>query len=283
MKRNIILLICLIMFGFLNFSFSQSWEVKTIKEKYEISDAKPLEVIVDIDAGEINISKSSQSSIASVFMEYTKDDFRGMSRYDKENNRLKIILDNKGLFKNYDNTVAELDLQLPSHVTIFFDSKIKAGEIFMDMGGLRLKEFLVNNWAGEIDVNFSEPNKEKMDFFGIKTRAGELTCSKIGNARFEKADINAGVGELRIDFTGDLVNNCMAKVDLDIGESYLELPRDIGIKLKIGGWSFLSEKNIDSHLFKKGSTYYSEGYTTSKEKIYLRVSTGLGEFTVECR
>ncbi|MFO7889684.1 MAG: hypothetical protein R6V04_05020 [bacterium] len=282
MKKSIILVIYLVIFCFINHAFTQDWRVTTIEEEYEISDNKPLKVIVDIDAGEVSITKSNQNKIASVFMEYTKDDFRGITRYDKESNQLKIILDNKGLFKSYNNTIAELELKLPSDVVIFFDAKVKAGEIVMNMGGLRLKEFMINNWAGEIDINFDEPNRVIMDFLGIKSRVGELTCSKIGNARFERADINGGIGELKVDFTGDLVNNCMAKIDLNIGESSLRLPRDIGIKLKIGGWSFLSEKNIDSHLYKRGSIFYSEGYTTSKEKFYLRVSSGLGVLNIVC-
>ncbi len=283
MKKISIFVIFLVQFCFISHASAQDWEVRTIEKEYEISDKKPFEVIIDIDAGEVNITKSNKNKRAVVFMEYTKDDFRGIIRYDKESNRLRIILDHKGLFTKYDNNdVAELELKLPADVEIFFDTRVKAGEVFMDIGGLRLKEFMINNWAGEIDISFNEPNLEIMDFLGIKTRVGELTCSKLGNARFKKADINGGIGEMKVDFTGDLVNNCMAKVDLDIGESNIQLPRDIGIKLKFGGWSFLSEKNIDSYLYKRGDTYYSEDYTTSKEKFYLRVSPGLGELTIEC-
>ena len=282
MKKCIIFFLNFFLLCLVDQVLSQDWGVAKIDKEYEISDTKPLEVIVDVDAGEVNITRNNKGKTAAVYMEYTKDDFRGIAQYDEESNRLRIILDSKGLFRHYDNTVAELKLQLPYAVVIFFDAKVKAGEIFMSMGGLRLKEFMVNNWAGEIDIDFDEPNGEIMDFFGIKTRAGELTCSKMGNARFEKADINGGVGEMEVDFTGDLVDNCMAKVDLDIGELYTRLPRDRGIKIKIGGWSFLSEKNIDSYLYKRGSIYYSEGYTTSKEKFYLRISPGLGEFTLDC-
>jgi len=283
MKKNILSIIYLFIFCFINIAFTQDWAVETYEKEYEISDKKPLEVSIDIDAGEVNITKGNKSRIATVFMKYTKDNFRGDVHYDQENNYLRIILDHEGLFKNAgDDQVAELELKLPDNVEIIFDSKVKAGEIVMNMGGLRLKEFLVNNWAGEIDVSFEEPNKGIMDFLGIKSRVGELTCSQIGNARFERADINGGIGELDIDFSGDLVNNCMAKVDLDIGESYIRLPKDIGVKLRIAGWSFLSEKDIDSYLYKRGNSYYSEDYTDSKEKFYLRISSGLGELKIEC-
>jgi len=283
MKKNKSIIVYVFLLSLMTSAFGQDLGVTTFEKEYEISDKKPLEVLIDIDAGEINIIKGNKSRTAAVFMQYTKDNFRGMSRYDKERNSLEIILDHKGLFKNYDNdNIAELELKLPADIEIIFDSKVKAGEIYMSMGGLILKEFMVNNWAGEIDISFDEPNKGLMDFLGIKSRVGELQCSKLGNARFERADINGGIGELDIDFTGDLINNCMAKVDLDIGESYIRLPKNIGIKLRIGGWSFLSEKNIDSYFYKRGNSYYSEDYSNSKEKFYIRVSPGLGELTIEC-
>ncbi len=283
MKKNKSIFVYVFLFSLITSAFSQDWEVTIFEKEYEISDKKPLEVMIDIDAGEVNIIKGEKGKTAAVFMKYTEDKFRGMSRYDKERNSLEIILDHKGLFKNFNNNnIAELELRLPADIDIFFDSRVKAGEIFMSMGGLYLKEFKVNNWAGEIDISFDEPNKGIMDFLGIKSRVGELVCNKTGNARFERADINAGIGELRVDFTGDLINNCMAKVDLDIGESDIRLPKDIGIKLRIGGWSFLSAKNIDPYLYKRGNTYYSEDYTNSKEKFYIRISPGLGELKVEC-
>lgn len=282
-------ILCLVLFVLqivlFDFLYAQNSPVKTVKEEYKvINNNIPLEVIIKIDAGELTVSKSKDSKTISLYMHYSRDNFRGRITFDEDNNRFRVELDHKGLFKSIgkgDKEIAELDLKLPDGIDILLDVKVKAGEIDMEMGGLRLKEFIVDNWAGEIEVNFNEPNPVKMDFMGIKTRAGELSCNKLGNSRFEKADINAGVGEIDIDFTGKLQNNSMAKVDLDIGESSILLPSDIGIKMIFSSWNFLTQKNIDSYFYRRGGSYYSEDYKNSSRKFYIKISTGIGELNVD--
>ncbi len=152
----------------------------------------------------------------------------------------------------------------------------------MEMGGLRLREFYLNNWAGEVEVRFDEPNPILMDFLDIDAKVGEIRLVKLGNARFKKANINGGIGEIDIDFGGDLLSESRAKVDLDIGEAVVSLPRDIGIKMRIGGGlSFLSSKDIDQSFYRRGNYYYSDDYQEKKNRFFLYITPGLGQFTIE--
>jgi hypothetical protein len=167
-------------------------------------------------------------------------------------------------------------------VDILFDSKIKAGEVTMDMGGLRLKEFSLINWAGEVEVRFSEPNRVPMDYFDVNAKVGQLDIVRLGNARFRSADINGGIGEMDVDFTGELEPDCRAKVDLDIGEASIILPREYGVRMSIGGGlSFLSHKDIDHEFVKRGRVYYNDNYELEDEKFSIRITPGLGELNIE--
>ena len=258
-----------------------------IEESFHVTSDRPLEVLIDVDAGELTVTKGSSEKSGHVSILFSHGEFRENIEFNETKNRLRVSLDKKGWGRykkthRDDDLKGEVYLELPHGVDILFDSKIKAGEILLEMGGLRVREFTLINWAGEVEVRFDEPNPIKMDFLDINAKIGEARFYELGNARFKEADINGGIGQIDVDFTGELLADCRAKVDLDIGEATVTLPEDTGVRMRIGGgFSFLSSKHIDGSLYRRGNSYYSEDYEDMKKRFYLRVTPGLGELTID--
>lgn len=262
--------------------------IEVEEKQFEASPEKPFEVLLDVDVGVVTVEKGSDAHSGKLFIEYTMEKFRFRVDFNERKNRLRISLDKrdwrKWPKKGMDDRdhLCVMQLQLPYGVDIYFDSRVKAGEITMKMGGLRLKEFTFSNWAGESEVRFDEPNPVSMDFLDIDVKVGEARLVQLGNARFSRADINGGIGDIDIDFTGDLLSESRAKVDLDIGEASILLPQDVAIRMRIGGGlGFLSQKNIDSFFYRRGKFYYSEDYEEQRKKIFLRITPGLGELNID--
>ncbi len=88
-------------------------------------------------------------------------------------------------------------------VEIDLEARIKAGAIEIDLGGLSLVGLDLITWAGEVQVEFSEPNWTEMDFLKINTKVGETEIVRLGNARFKEAEINGGIGKMRVDFAAE--------------------------------------------------------------------------------
>ena len=283
MKSVFCFIVILLLLSPISSGLGQRGYYETSEEEFHASTDRPLEVILKIDAGEVVVRKGEDRTVGRVEIRYTPRKFREKIDFNEKTNRLKVHFDMKGWRSvNTDDDRAEVTVELPYGVDILFDAHVKAGEVTMDMGGLRLKEYVYTNWAGEVEVRFDEPNPITMDLLDINAKVGEARFIRLGNARFKKADINGGIGEMRVDFRGDVIDECKAKVDLDIGEATVILPRDVGVKMRIGGgFSFLSEKNIDHSLYKRGSTYYSENYEDEEGTFYVRVSPGLGELNIE--
>ena len=260
---------------------------ETSEEMFQVSPDRTLEVILDVDAGEIVLEKGSEPYTGMVVMKYTDREFRERIDMNERRNRVEITLEKKNWFRinnrsrDGDKDWSEVQILLPYAVDILLDSRIKAGEARMTMDGIRLRELSINHWVGELSVIFNEPNPVVMDFLDITAKIGETRLVHLGNARFHRADINAGIGELRVDFTGDLQPESQAKVDLDIGEASVILPQHVGVGLNIGGgFSFLSEKNLDRSFEKRGRAYYSDNYEESEDRFFLRITPGLGELSV---
>ena len=261
-------------------------DFEEVHEQFDVSPDKPFIVILDVDAGEIVVKKGSESSDCHVHLKYPQKECRSDIKFYEEKNRLKVSLDKRNWrdwsHDSDEDDWAVVEITLPHGVEIILDTRLKAGEMSLSLGGLRLKEFSLSNWAGEVEVRFEEPNKVTMDFMDIDTKVGELDLIRLGNARFIRADINSGIGEIDIDFTGVLESDSRARVDLDIGEATVLVPEDIGIRMSIGGsLGFLSQKNIDDSFYKRGRYYYSRDYEDQDERFSLRITPGLGELTID--
>ncbi len=258
------------------------WGQEEINKTFTVSVDRPFEIILNVDAGEVVVVRGESGSSVHVILRYPEDEYRDRISFNEQKNRLRVFVDKRSWTRwRKDNENSFLKVELPFEADILLDARVKAGEISMELGGLRMKELSFSNWAGEVELSFDQPNLIEMDFFDFSSRVGEVRLINLGNARFHKADINGGIGEMEVDFTGDLLDQSMAKVDLDIGEASIQLPEGMGIKMRIGGgFSFLSHKEIDSSLYRRGSYYYSEDFNDMEKKFYVRITPGLGELTI---
>jgi len=242
-------------------------------------------VVLDMDAGEIRVEKAEPGQAGSVHVECDPEKFRTKMEWDAGKNQMKIRVHAKNWhhFSKYDEeTHAAVILLLPDGSDLQFKATLKAGEARFRLGGLRLIDFRLSVWAGESEVEFQEPNPVSMKWMEIHHRIGECRLIRLGNARFQKADINSGIGELEADFTGDIVSGSMARVDLDIGSACVRLPENIGTRVSVGGLtSFMSAKDVSPRLSKRGNRYYSDNYEQADVKFSCRITPGLGELSVE--
>jgi|GEM_PF-2826087 len=271
----------LLLFCSASLLWAGDWDYKTFNKRVEITGGKKYEIFIDVDAGEVTVTRSDKANTLSVFMEYEEEYFHERMKVQKDRRRIKIVLKHRGsIFKSGDKH-AVVNIELPSNTDLYIDSRIKAGEVKMDLGGIPIKELSLKNWAGESTVTFYDPNPVVMDFLGINVKVGEAYIEKLGNARALEMDINSGIGSLSVDLNGDVVDGSKVKIDLDIGEASVTMPENAGVKFKVAGlFKFMSAKDIDPEFYRRGSYYYSEDFETMKKKIFVRITPGLGELSV---
>lgn len=241
-----------------------------------------LSIDVQIDGGEFIVVPSNHSRTCKVTMTYPKEKCTVDVRYNEKRGQMDISIDNDEWdFSDKDENAPQIVLELPYGPEISLSAYIKAGETKIDLGDLSIVDFELRNWAGEASINFSEPNRTTMRTFDVNVKVGEVELLNLGNARFEDADINSGIGELRVDFHGENLERSTAHIDLDIGETTIILPENIGTKLKVTKFLFLSEVRYPHWFDKRGQYYYSENYDDSDKNLAINISTGLGELRIK--
>lgn len=241
-----------------------------------------MRVNLEIDAAAVKVMKAAGERRARITMNFSRYDFRANADFDEKRNFLDIVLTKKSWWDSSDhNGHAEVAIELPSGVAIDLDANITAGEIDVDLGGLALVGLNLTTVAGEVLVDFSEPNLSIMEYLRVNTKVGETEILRLGNARFKEADINGGIGEMRVDFRGDLLSTATAHIDLDLGETHLYLPKEIGIKMAVSKFLFLSHLDFPYDFEKYGKYYYSKNYEQTDNELFVKVSPGLGELRID--
>lgn len=284
MEKKRILISAIIVFYLLMIGLSWGSDFKDIKKRYQIQTGKNLIIYLDLDACKISLSKHNNPGEISISGQINEKYDELFIDYDKRHNEFSLTLERRKWFKSIKNdNASRLEILLPDDVIIELTGKIKAGEINFDLGGLKLKDFELRNFAGEVEVDFSQPNKIKMDLLDINVKIGATTLRRLGNARFSEANINGGIGELYIDLLGEGLKSSSVDIDLDIGSTTIYLPRNFGIKLKSNTLGFLTQTNMDSEFDKKGRYYYSKNYNSASKTMYVTIHSGIGELRVNLR
>ncbi len=283
MKSKPIIFMLLSSFLFTTASLNAS-ELQRFEKKYQIKTDETLAVYLEVDAGSLTIGKNDHASEIHVTGEINEKDDKLEIGYDKKYDEFSLTLDRKGWFKSTkDRESSRLDVELPANVEIMLEIKVKAGESHFELGGMMLKKIMLRNFAGELRIDFGEPNKVEMNLLDINLKIGESRLRHLANARFHTAKINSGIGELHMDFLGEALESSTAEIDLDIGETIVELPGDLGIKLSSTKFGFLSDSKLDDQFERKGRYYYSKNYDSAKKTMYVKISTGIGGLVVHFR
>ncbi len=276
-----------VLFIILFLSVSGRAEKITIDETYFIQ-GDAFKITLEIDGGEVLLTRGDRSNECLVFVEYNSDRIETDVRFFENRDELLIKLDIKdlGFWKKEDRDrswTARIEVELPIDPVIDLRTEVKAGEVDLNIGDLHIENFILKNWAGEVKVNFERPNLTKMNIFDVSVKVGEMQLLNLGNANFEEGDINGGIGEMTVDFTGTAFQRSMARVDLDVGETTIVLPREAGAKLKVSKFSFLSSVEYPNWFEKRGKYYYSDNYEETDRSIFLMISSGIGELKIRLR
>jgi len=263
-------------------TFLNAQYFKRIDKDFTIAEGKELRLIFDCDAGMLSITRSNKARVARVYIYYAPDLYDTDVHFEESISELFVKVDKEGILRGMDSDeIAEVELEIPYDVPTYLNVKVKAGEIDMDLGDLRLRDFQLLSWAGEVTVDFSRPNREVIKDMDIDVKVGEVKLRRLGNANFDRANIDGGIGELTCDFSGVYNRKATAKVDLEIGENRLILPRNIGIRMSISKMWFLSNLDIPPGLIKRRRFYYSDNYEDETNELFLKVEMGIGEIRLD--
>jgi hypothetical protein len=102
---------------------------------------------------------------------------------------------------------------------------------------------------------------------------------KLSGLNLNNLEINAGIGDLTVDLSGDWEKSFDVKMDMGVGVTTLVLPKDVGVKV-------ISEKGLGIRtvegLTSEGEgVYVNDKFDKSDTVITINAELGVGEFEIK--
>jgi len=256
---------------------AQAQNRRMVTMSRQVENEQDLEVTVRYGVGRFSVGPAESGVLYHMQIEYDEEVFRPLAEY--QGNSLRIGTESLGRrFRLIqDREAGEMELALSRDVAMDLNLDFGAVQADIELGGIALTRLEINTGASQTQIDISEPNSEAMSRASMDVGAAEFTVRNLGNLNTEVIEIDAGIGEIDLGFTGDWRQNARVSVDMGLGSLVLRFPRGLGVRLVKD--TFLT--SLDSEgLVKRGDAYYSLDYDDAEYQITVDVDAAFGSIRV---
>lgn len=241
-----------------------------------------LRLDVDYNGGYLTIERDDAGLLADLHLQFDREENRPYIDFDSSSSsptlRIRSPRQRDGDLSF--NKFRDNDWRIKLSPKLPIEIRLDAGAIDsrMNFTALKVADLNINVGAGEMDLEFGEPNSERPDI-RINSGAAETNATGLCNANFRRFDFNGGVGASRLSFDGEWKSDGRVDMNLGVGKNTILLARHIGAKVQPAS-SILSP--ISLHGFKKrGNVHYSENYDDATGHLDFDIKMGVGHTSID--
>lgn len=253
-------------------ALGQDW--RTLSSSRQVAGEEALRVEIEYAAGILDVRPAEPGVLYSAHLRYDSDIFRPTLSYHRGS--LTLDMEGEGV-RGGNHEAGNLELALGEAVPLDLELRFGAGRADVELGGLRIRTADLATGASEANFAFSRPNPEVAERIKVQVGAAAFRLSGLANANAERLDVEGGVGEIRLDFTGEWRRDLDVRVKMGLGALRLSFPRGLGVRVRKSGLL----TSFDSQLFtKRGDWFYSEGWNASPHQLTLDLEAAFSSVEV---
>lgn len=205
----------------------------------------------------------------------------GYVAYDKKSQQVTAEFKKKFSLNHLSKTIRkeapEMQVFVPREAVLEFN--LKLGDLGLgqfDFSHIHVRSFHIDARFGEIYIDFPTLNKSIIrEETNIHLTAGSLELKNIANLQSPEWRINGGVGDLLLDIGKKLHKATSIKLDLDIGQLTLVIPK--GTRVEIRG---TSRKLNDYNFIETENGWVSKSYHKSSPILSINLLGPLGDLQI---
>lgn len=249
---------------------AQDWSELT--RSRGIAGEESLDVRVEYAAGQFEVRAGEEGRLYRVYLRYDENTIRPEVEY--QDGRLEISVEGNGDgVRMRGGQEARLRLHLPRSVPTDLKLKFGAVRADMDLGGIPLTGLRLSTGASESTIRVSEPNRASIERVQMEVGAASFQARELGNLNASRIDVEAAVGDVTLDFSGEWRTDARVSVSMGLGSLSLHFPAEVGIRVEKSG--FLSPFNPQG-LERRGDTWFSPGFEGARRKVMVDLDATLG-------
>lgn len=254
---------------------AQSWS--TMQLSRQLQAEEELSVEVKYGAGRFRVSPVNSRHLYRVHLRYDEEVFEPVHEY--RDGALRIGVEGGGGSRAIRRLEGdgELDLELTRQVPMDLVMEFGAVKAELDLGGLRLRTLQLTTGASDAQLRVSDPNPIELDRAVFQVGAASFRARELGRLNARELQVDAGVGDVRLDLTGLHRADTRVKVSMGVGSVEIEVPRGVGIELTRS--TFLTSVTAPD-LTRRGDTWVSPEWDRADRKVRIQVDAAFGSITV---
>jgi hypothetical protein len=252
----------------------QSWRNVTMSR--QLAGEEAVEVRIRFGAGRLTIEPGEAGALYRMRLRYDEESFEPVANYD--GGRLDLGVEStRHKFRWGKKDKQEMELSLTRDVPLDLDLEFGAVRADIDLGGIQMTALDLDTGASESRIDFSEPNPVRMSEASLEVGAADFHVNHLGNLNAQEITVDAGVGNVVLDFRGEWQGDADVSVDMGLGALELRFPEGLGVKLEKD--TFLT--SLDSEgLVKRKDAYYSLDWEEAEHRVTVSVDAAFGSIDV---
>lgn len=254
---------------------AQTWS--TLQASRRIEGESRLNVEVKYGTGSFRVEPASNGQLYAVNLKYDEDVFTPVHQF--EDSRLVVGVEKHGSVSVFHRGAreGELRLALTDQVPMDLDLEFGAVEADMELGGMRLRSLSLSTGASDATLRVSTPNPEAMRSMELHVGAASLHANDLGRLNAESVTLEAGVGDVSLDFGGLERATTQVTAKMGVGSLEIRIPREAGIRLT--RQSFLTALEAPG-LERQGDEYITSNWDSSSNRVFIDVEAALGKVSI---
>ncbi len=156
-----------------------------------------------------------------------------------------------------------------------YDKSGRKGKIVIAQKKQGLGNMTVGDIKNEWDIRLNDEVP-----IGLSVNSGASdTELELSGLNLSDLEINAGVGDITVDLSGDWPQSFDVAFETGVGQTTVILPEKVGVKLETH--KGIGETNIDGFISEGDGVYVNEAYGKTDVQIEIEANLGVGEANFE--
>ena len=214
--------------------------VRMLQESRPFAGRRPLEVVAELPAGDLRVSRGSHRNLYELDFSYCRNHLEARNRFERGDfatspqgsDRLFVTGREIGSSSFVEDEPNLLELRLrpgiPSDLRL---TAGEGGEIDADLTALSVWRMVVHGGSGPVRVAFKAGNPVDLEQLRVVAGGGAVRLEGLGWASVRSLQFYGGAGPVTLDFSGPGPREAAAFLDLGSGPLELVIPKDLGVEI----------------------------------------------------
>lgn len=251
-------------------------DLKTLSVSRAISGQERLDVQVRYGAGELTLTPASGRTLYAMDLMWDERAFEPVNELEGTRLEIGTRSSQRGVDLDRERS-GSLKVALAPDLPMDLRLDFGAGRATVDLGGLQLRDLDLKTGASESTLDVSRPNPGTLRQAHLDIGAAQFTARNLGNLNLERLEVNAGVGDIRLDFAGSLEHDVAVQIDMGLGSLELRIPVGVGVRLERS--SFLTTFEAEG-FDRRDGVYYSSNWDSADRQIDVDIKAAFGSIRV---